>query len=183
MSSADSSSNPENAPVVALEGAQATQEVPKPVSIEEEETEYDKEFKKLREKYDEEYTKQIIANSKKDTFQISLKHPTGNQIPDPLEEGKMMDEYDGWEPKKKEYKFQPVSTEDYHRIIALEAQFVNEKNIKNVVSNQAQKYKFLAYCLLGMPESDFKRTKWNEIKLVCDACYHRVIYNFDVEAK
>jgi hypothetical protein len=183
-SSSSTTENIQQPTAIALEGTQAAreQEVPKP-EVEEEETEYDKEFKKLREKYDEVYTKKIIEMSKKDTFQISLKKPTGNQIPDPLEEGKMMNEYKGWEEKKTTYKFQKVSAQDYHRIIKLEAKFVNEKNINNVVDNQARKYQFLAYCLIGMSYEDFERTDWNEIKLVCDACYHRVIYNFDVEAK
>jgi hypothetical protein len=123
----------------------------------------------------DDYFKLIHKMAKWEEYTFTLKKPTGNKVPDPLDETQMIDEFSGWE--QKTYKRLKITTAEYQKIESLRGEYNSLKDdTKAIAAVLAKMYRYLAYVYLQMPYSDFLRGDWEEIKPALDACNFSTVY-------
>jgi len=138
-------------------------------------------FDKMLQGYGEEYMKQVMEMADQKQYVITLNElemdSNGNPKtePDPLDPEIKRPIYKGMTDKP--YTSCPISPQDWHRAEKLRAKFQAEKDPDKVADNQINTYKFLAFCYLKMPASEFDRiADWNQLKMAVDACNFRTLY-------
>jgi len=89
---------------------------------------------------------------------------------------------DEWE-KDQPFRRRKISQANWLNVEKARAKFNAEKDPIKKADLYAKLYEGLAYLYLGMRPEDFKRTDWEEMKLVLDACNHRTIYGLPSQAK
>jgi len=173
-------------PEVKEEGKQQPPQVETPkaqitaVAAEGEELDY---LEQQRKKYEDAYNKRIVEGVKTESVTLSLRKPTGNQIPDPLDDAKMIDEFSGWE--NKTYSRNRVSSQDFKIIEKLRGEWNRlrtppldangdpqpDKLDPGKIADAMEKmYRYVAYTYLGMPAKDFDRCDWEELRPALDSC-------------
>src|SRR5215510_7461135 len=71
-------------------------------------------FSKMLDDLSNDYMTRVMDLANQDSYTLSLRIPTGNKIPDPLDDAIMIDEYRGWETKS--YKRGRITTQDYNKV-------------------------------------------------------------------
>lgn len=134
-----------------------------------------KNFNIMMSKLGDEYFNFVMKLAKEDKYTLTLKKPTGRKIKDPLTDEEV-DEFIGWESRI--YNRHRITTEEYNKIEALRGKFNKEKDDVDAIADiLAKMYRYLAYVYLQMPQEDFLRADWEEIKPVLDACNFATVYS------
>ena len=81
------------------------------------------------------------------------------------------------------FKRRTISQANWLNVEKARAKFNAEKDPIKKADLYAKLYEGLAYLYLGMRPEDFKRSDWEEMKLILDACNHRTLYGLPSQAK
>lgn len=118
-----------------------------------------------------------------DDYEIELQVPAGpnKKIKNPFT-GLMETEYtDRWE--KVTYIRRKISHSNWLLVEKARARFAREKDTEKRTDLYSKLYEGLAYLYLQMKPEDFKRSDWEKMKLILDACNHRTIYGLPSQAR
>lgn len=137
------------------------------------ETEENDYLEQQRKKYEDLYNKRIVEGTGKQKVVLQLRKPTGQMIPDPLDDNKQIPEFKGWEPK--EFKKTVISSNDFKIIEKLRGLWNKERakediDVEKIADSMEKMYKYIAYAYLGMSAEEFSRADWEELRPVLDSC-------------
>lgn len=132
-------------------------------------------FSKMMDELSNDYMTRVMDLANQDSYSVSLRIPTGNKIPDPLDENLQVDEYKGWETRT--FKRGRITTADYNKVEKLRASYNKDKDPERVADTLHKIYQYLAYCYLEMAAADFKRSDWDELKPILDGCNFKTVYS------
>ena len=88
---------------------------------------------------------------------------------------------DEW--KTENYRRHKISQSNWLLVEKARARFSREKDPEKKADLYSKLYEGLAFLYLKMKPEDFRRSDWEEMKLILDACNHRTIYGLPSQAK
>lgn len=107
----------------------------------------------------------------KSVYTVSLQVPSGKKSINPITDEEEEEYEDRWEHKT--YQRRKVNERNWALIEEMKGAYQQERDAVKRVRLYNKLQEAMAYLYLGMRPEEFKRTDWEEIKLILDACVHR----------